>query len=114
MNTFKAIATAVAKEVIREVALKELKSGKYDDVLGRLLNQLLQYLLQRGVHVSNDISAKLEDCAICMDKKANTKTSCNHYLCLSCWMNIVNLAASPGAVSCPFCRQPITTVTVVS
>lgn len=62
-------------------------------------------------HEPNIQIPKLEECHICMNKLANTETSCHHWVCYACW-NTMNINRHDQYVKCPFCRQNVIDITI--
>jgi len=54
-------------------------------------------LNSQEIKLSNSKNIKYDECCVCYDKTI-TKTSCEHYLCVECWINIKNTN------ECPICR----------
>lgn len=51
----------------------------------------------------------VEECQICVQRVANRQLNCGHMICCCCVMDIIRYSDCPlTALTCPFCRQPIT------
>lgn len=128
----------VKLEGLGDYVNEELRSGKYDDALDSLetsaknkftsfLNRISNKVKLTYFNKKNNITApqqiNFEQCHICMDKLANTQTSCNHWICIDCWNKLdaarnnahahTNANANTNAhVRCPFCRQNVTEIKI--
>lgn len=56
----------------------------------------------------NDKSNDEDECCICMDHKANSQTSCGHWICFKCWEEVIKVKGK----ECPFCRQAVESIKV--
>ncbi len=114
---------------------EEILNGEYDNIakevekkynknnisnksrLGIMTTQLLLDLFHDGVNknikVNREQVNNLEECHICMENMSNVRTSCNHMLCLLCCEKIKH-TFQDDIVKCPFCRQNITSFTVLN
>jgi hypothetical protein len=88
----------------------EVQEGKWDDIL---LEAEESFLSWWNTDTERRKGILLEECNICMNFLANTRTSCNHWICGICWTRIKNNYPVENAL-CPFCRQPVTKITIFS
>jgi hypothetical protein len=100
----------------------ELQTNYYDSVLINIEKTTVNKFYGFIDSISNKVSIvyykkndqtkesiHFEECSICMEKMANTKTSCNHWICIDCW-NQLDASKIGEHVKCPFCRQEISEI----
>jgi len=94
----------------------------YEDFIGKIFNTLEiielnkmtgQFVIEDKKNFENDIFELLrnfkhinlsyENCSVC-DELTETKTACNHYLCIYCWDKIKK-SNETGVKPCPICRK---------
>ena len=78
----------VAREIINSLILNEDIEINYEESIDENSNQ--------------------DECCICMDHKANSQTSCGHWICFKCWQEVIKVKGK----QCPFCRQTVDSIKV--
>lgn len=62
-------------------------------------------IINRLNYKSTDNKTESEECSICADNISNVVTSCDHKMCLSCFVTFA--MDSGGKIKCPYCRSTV-------
>lgn len=111
------INTGIYDNIFEDISNKYNK--KYNNINSKFSMMAFQFIIdklheniRKKVEIKKEHVEELEECNICMDNLSNVKTSCNHMLCLQC-CNKLKYSCSNDNVKCPFCRQIITSFTIL-
>lgn len=81
-------------------------SNLYYNSFKLFIDILSKYQEIKVTYVTNN-NMIFEECNICMDNLANSETSCKHWICEICWIQIIKDVKNEKLL-CPFCRQKVT------